>query len=459
MSWRGLVRLLRHPPDVPNVRSRPGGNAMPDAPAPSKILPATVFRAGRRTASVLLSPQDLGRRFDEWRPAVEVVLQRNNASLPLPVLRDLVRHVVDFIGDGSLANLADARLPALLDSMRMRMLEVGGAVDNLLLREAARRGQIAFTTRAELSLDLLSVPIEGGLWLYVVPSSPQRRHVVLHEAFAPTTASSDMALRRSRLRTPPRPPVPGVASPLWATQSGVLLTQPTSTPITMATSGLPDRTLEIAPGLIFEQLRLAELRGTGSTTRTLTGADVATVGPVPPNVTFGGGIRRIAYRITEGGLHYVYIRGRTIGRLRGERAVRLPYSLLPAPELVFGPQQRMEILHLYPAVFGDTTTVGEAYGPEALNDAMRRLEIWLQSNGGIRRAEIDVEVSAIIEMRPGPRDGVPYPHLRRASYSWTDEGQPTTFSAGIDDETGEVYIMERLGEGRNLLPEFPRRTR
>lgn len=439
------------------AKSGLSGSALSTNPAPTKVLPAKGPGLGSAGSPVPRGGERLGLRFQTWRPAVEAMLQRNNVLLPGPVLQELVRHVNEFAGNEALASLSADRIRLLLDSMRQRMLQVGSAIQNPLLQDARRRARIAFGARGDPAIDLVSVPVNGGLWLFVVPSAPGRRHVVLHEAFAPTVRPAGAGSRAASLQPPPRPPVPGTASPLWMDTVGNILPQPASTPTTIVTSALPDRALEVGPGLVFEQLRRAELRRAGQlTTETLTGAQVRTVGPVPANVTLGGGIRYIGYRVTESGSHRVHIAGTTIARPSGALAQRIPYTL-PDPQQVFGPRSRMERLHLYPAAFGDTTSVGEAYGSLALNDAMQRLEFWLEANGGIRRGKVDVEVSAIIEMRPGPLDQLPYPHLRRATYSWTEGPETVTFSVGIDDN-GLVYIMKGLGEGENLLPLFPRRN-
>ncbi|MEU6472555.1 hypothetical protein ABZ927_26065 [Streptomyces massasporeus] len=49
------------------------------------------------------------------------------------------------------------------------------------------------------------------------------------------------------------------------------------------------------------------------------------------------------------------------------------------------------------------------------------------------------------------------PVLRRATYQWTDNGTPYTFTVGLDDLTDGVYIRGGADQATDLADLFGRR--
>jgi hypothetical protein len=407
------------------------------APAPPKVS-----RAGRAALpgrgplpAAPVGLRTLGRLFPSWRPAAETTLRQAGFSVPRAILRDMTRAVHDALRGRNLSELTAAERAALQDLVRTRMLTVSQVVDQELLKRARSRAARVLR-RSDPETDLVTVAAPGGLWMYVVPSS--RREIVLAEAFAPAQAGT---------ATPPRPSLPGVQTPVWALDDGsVSATPPTGGDVHLST-GLPPAALQQAPEILLEALERAEGRRRGISAGTITGAPVQFIGvPASMRGALGGGVRAVAYRVTESGRRRVTIQGRTriaAARLRDETS-------LPDPKKQFGEDSGIERLHLWGSILGDSVTAGIAYGPAALNDAMQRMELILKARGLAKMESVDVTISSIIEMRVV--QGTEVPFLLRATYQWTDEGTPFTFSVGIDDVTNEVYLRAGLGEGENLLP-------
>jgi hypothetical protein len=435
-STRLRTRLMKVQTDVA------GG-----APAPPKLAsPGRTARAAPQTGQALVPPplslQQLGRLFPKWRPAAETVLRQARLDVPRSVLRDSTREVWSWLGQRRLSSLTAAEVAELTDFVRQRMLAVSQTVDRELFQAASRRAATVLGQQ-RAAVQLVTVPAPQGRWVFLVPSG--RQDLVVAEAFAPDVPGAPV---------PPRPALPGVASPRWVLNEAGTLSPPDTPPPPPASpprlpTGLPPQTLQQAPGMLIDVLTQAERRRLGLSSGTISGSPVQFGPGVPPQMrrAFGGGIRAVDYRTMGGKRIQVTITGRT-----RDTAARLgDESVLPEVIDVFGPDSGMARLHLWGSVLGDTVTAGIAYGPVALNQAMKDLELILKTGGLGGYRAVDVTVSAIIEMRPVK--GVDQPFLLRATYQWNDgRGNPVTFSVGLDDVTGEVYIRRGLGESENLRP-------
>jgi hypothetical protein len=400
----------------------------------SRAAQATA-RAARAETATTAALRTLGAMFPDWRPAAETLLRQAEINVPRPVLRNVALELSRVLGGRTIASLAAADLAALEDLARARMLVLSTAVDEQLLQAAARRAVRALGQKRPGNTALVTVPARDGLWVYVLPAT--RGDVVLGEAFAPARAG--VAVPRDP------PPLPGVARPLWALDDGTLAVARPALPDLRLSTGLPPNALQEAPSTLIAVLRRAEARRAGASAGTITGAPIQYVNvPLELRGALGGAVRAVAYRVTEGGLRRVTI----IGRTRAKAARLRDLKVLPSVESLFGEGTDIQRLHLWGRVLGDSVTAGIAYGPQELNDAMGRLENIIKVHGGARMDVTELTVSAVIEMRAV--GGTDQPFLRRATYQWTDAGTPYTFSVGLDDATGAVYLRSGLGEGEDV---------
>lgn len=383
-------------------------------------------------------------RFHKYRAALILVMDRLNVRRSLRSggdrtwLRGVVQRAHSWLGERRIIDLSKAELAALEAETRAYLIET--APGFVAARTAAR--QTARTIKGAVAGPIVASRVElpEGAWYFF--HTDASHPIVVSELFVPRAPVSGTPVP-ARPSFPARPARAGRSAgggdPRWLLDDATVVTKaPTLTARpAQVLSGLPVAALTDGPALLVDQLARAELRQLSRTWVPLTNKEVRFVGvPQAQRRTLGLGIDSIEYLPVPPNAGNAFdLRVRIKGRL-GREAVRIgDEDILPLPSAL-GLKNHAR-LHLWGAIFGDSTPAGIAYGLEKFNQLqLISIETYLKAGRRGNTAAVELEATAFIKLRN--IDGDTYPFLKEVRYEYTVDGKRYRYRVHTDSGVPQI---------------------